>query len=103
MKQTRTKTLPYKLMVFLLYSQHSSIRRQGDLVHIKLGPLSVRLQVSKSRLAGYIHWLANEGLLTLAHQDASGAIVALAAPTSRTHVLKGPDASPIDWKAGGVP
>jgi hypothetical protein len=103
MKQTRTKTLPYKLMVFLLYSQHPSIRRQGDLVHIQLGPLSVRLQVSKSRLAGYLHWLANEGLLTLAHLGPDVTIVALAAPTSRTHVLKGPDATPIDWKAGGIP
>ncbi len=88
MKLTRMKTLPFKLMVFLLYSSHPSIIREGGDTHLVLGPLSKRLQMSKSRLVDYLTWLEQEGLLSFSRPDNNTAVVTLASPKSTTASLE---------------
>lgn len=63
-KVQRNRLIPYKLLVYLAYSEQDSIiERKGAEVRVATGPMARALLVSNSRLIEAIQWLALSGFI----------------------------------------
>jgi hypothetical protein len=77
----KTATQPYKVMIFLLYSDLPYIvRRSPTQLLVKVGPLARRLRVSNARLFGYFEFLRDNNYLETLEVDRGLALVTIRVP-----------------------
>jgi len=63
-KQTRGKTLPFRILIVLLYGSHGFASWQGDRVEVVTGPLARMLRTTNDRIISYFEWLAEKGYVS---------------------------------------
>lgn len=59
----KNRVMPFKIWIFLLFSKHPSLSREGASATVQLTAFARRLHVSKARLMEHLSWLEAEGLI----------------------------------------
>lgn len=77
MKPYRQRTVPYKLLAYMLYGRETWLSRpETGLVRVDTGKMARKLRVSNSRLWEAFEWLAEHKLVTEVVSSKRGTITA---------------------------